>query len=98
MTFTQGLHYTSIIQLKNLLKLIFQVAKRPDHLSYGTSGRLCVEHNCCPVVILAVRVCKEAYSHVGAQSNILDEKVLWTPVFQVHQLPWGQCHCWSSHL
>ena len=98
MTFTQGLHYTSIIQLKNLLKLIFQVAKRPDHLSYGTSGRLCVEHNCCPAVILAVRVCKEAYSHVGAQSNILDEKVLWTLAFQVHQLPWGQCHCWSSHL
>ena len=71
MTFTQGLHYTYIIQLKNLLKLIFQVAKRPDHLSYGTSGRLCVEHNCCPAVILAVRVCKEAYSHVGARSDIL---------------------------
>ena len=98
MTFTQGLHCTSIIQLKNLFNLMFQVAKRPDHLSYGTSGRLCVEHNCCPVVILAVRVCKEAYSHVGTQSNILDEKVLWTPMFQVHQLSRGQCHCWSSHL
>ena len=98
MTFTQGLHYTSIIQLKDLLNLIFQVAKRPDHLSYGTSGRLCVEHNCCPVVILAVRVCKEAYSHVGAQSIILKEKEFWIFVFQVHQFSWGQCHCWSSHL
>ena len=89
MTFTQGLHYTSIIQLKDLLNLIFQVAKRPDHLSYGTSGRLCVEHNCCPVVILAVRVCKEAYSHVGAQSNILDEKYLGFPCSRYINSPGG---------
>ena len=55
------IHYPT----QKILNLIFQVVKRPDHLSYGTSRRLCVEHNCCPVVILAVRVCKEAYSHVG---------------------------------
>ena len=98
MTSTQGLHYTYIIQVQNLSELIFQVAKRPDHLSYGTSGRLCVKHNCCPAVILAVRVCKEAYSHVGAQSNILKEEELLILVFQVHQLPWGQCHRRTSHL
>ena len=105
-TSTPGLH----IHLAEMRQTVnhFQAVKGPDHMLDGASWRLCIQHCCCTAAFLTVRVCQETDSYVrklfgrtncdNSNSCSLLAVSVVTITFQVHQLPWRQCYCWSSHL
>ena len=105
-TSTPGLH----LHLAEMRQTVnhFQAVKGPDHMLDGASWRLCIQHCCCTAAFLTVRVCQETDSYVrklfgrtncdNSNSCSLLAVSVVTITFQVHQLPWRQCYCWSSHL